>query len=400
MVLAAVTGLVVAGASSERAAVDGRASMAVLEPLPGTDTPPPLVETPSTDEPPEDTVVVWTRSRLPEGYADAVAGDPGFAHVSLVRAGIQRLVRTEAADGTVVEELPEGWWHPVEVLAFDPDTYDDLVDRPVVGPLDVGEALLSRSSAEVRGVGAGGNLVFADGTELRVAAVVSDELVGAGEVIVRADGAWAPDRERYLLVRPDEDLVRPAGTEARLRGLLPEERALGVRAHGATPVLRHSAGVTAPARMKVHFGEFALRHEGRALQPGYSWVEEHITVEQVPILGRIECHRDLFPPLRAALQELIDRGAADTIDPGEYGGCWVARTQGGEDAILSSHAWGVSIDLNVAGNHLGTPSSQDPLLLEVMARHGFAWGGDWLLPDPMHFELVPDRRIEGGDRTD
>jgi hypothetical protein len=341
---------------------------------------------------PADTVVAWTRSRLPEGYADLVADDPGFAHVTLARAGTYRLVRTEDAGGEVVDELPAGWWYPVELLALDPRTYDGLAETVLVGELGRHEALLSASSAEVRGLDAGATLEFSDGTQLEVAAVVPDELVGAAEVVVRSDGPLVPDRERYVAVRPSDQLADREAVEARLRELLPEERALGTVARGEQPVLRHSAGVLAPARMKGYFGEFAIREApGRGVETGYSWIREHIVVDEVPILGRVECHRELFEPLRAAMQELIDRGLAHTVDRSQYGGCWVSRTQGGEQGPLSSHAWGTSIDLNVSGNHLGMAPSQDPRLVEVMAAHGFTWGGDWLLPDAMHFELVPDR---------
>jgi hypothetical protein len=400
LVVAAVVGLVVAG-TDRTPTVPGDDATVAMRPSDRGTTAAPTPNDPgaeaSTDALPEDTVAAWTRSRLPEGFAEAVADDPGFAYATLVRAGTHRLVRTMAADGTVVDELPDGWWYPVELLALDPRTYDDVIGQPLVADLAADEVLLSGTSAEVRGLDVGGTLVFEDGTELRVAAVVPDELVGAGEILVRADGPLAPDRERYVLVRPAPELGDRDAVEARLTELLPEQRSLGTVALGEQPVLRHGAGVTAPVRMKAHYGEFAMRETGRGLQPGFSWIEEHITTEVVPILGRVECHRDMFEPLRTALQELVDRGLAHTIDPGDYGGCWVARTQGGEQALLSSHSWGVSIDVNVSGNHLGTASTQDPVLVEVMARHGFVWGGDWLLPDPMHFELAPDRVVTVSD---
>jgi hypothetical protein len=344
------------------------------------------------DDLPVDTLVAWTRSRLPEGYADAVASSTDFAHVSLARSGTYRLVRTVAADGTAVDELPDGWFYPVELLALDPTTYDDLAERRVVGDLARDEALLSRSSAEVRRLEPGAQLVFSDGTELRVAGIVADELVGAGEVVVRADGILVPDRERGLYVRPEPEVGDRADVEAALAELLPEQRALGVVGHGEEPLLRNSAGVLAPARMKVYFGEFAMRDKpGRAVQTGHSWIQpaHHRRGGADPRPGRV-------PPgdVRAVARRDAgaDRpGAQHTIDRRDYGGCWVPRTQGGELGPLSSHAWGTSIDFNVSENHLGMEPSQDPILVEVMANHGFTWGGDWLLPDAMHFELVPDR---------
>jgi hypothetical protein len=353
----------------------------------------PVSDAPAADLP-TDAFVAWTRSRLPEGYAAEVAADPTFAQVSLVRSGTARLVRTEDAAGEVVDDPPDGWWYAVEVLALDPTTYDELAGRQLVGSLAADEALLSASSAAVRGLEEGGTLVFDDGSSLRVAGVVADELVGGGEVIVRDDAAIAPERERYLLARPADPDTDPAALEARLEQLLPEERPLAFVVHGEQPLLRNSAGVLAPARMKVHFGEFTVSAApGRAIRTGYSWSSEHITVEEVPILGRVRCHREIFEPLRAAMQELVDRDAAHTIDRSDYGGCWAPRTQGGEHGPLSSHAWGTSIDFNVSDNFLGMPPAQDPILVEVMEKHGFAWGGEWLVPDAMHFELVPDREL-------
>ncbi|HWL66491.1 MAG TPA: M15 family metallopeptidase [Actinomycetota bacterium] len=29
----------------------------------------------------------------------------------------------------------------------------------------------------------------------------------------------------------------------------------------------------------------------------------------------------------------------------------------------------------------------DPRIVEIFAKWGFAWGGHWSTPDPMHFEL-------------
>ena len=44
--------------------------------------------------------------------------------------------------------------------------------------------------------------------------------------------------------------------------------------------------------------------------------------------------------------------------------------------------------MNVSANPEGGASRQDPRLVEIFRRWGFTWGGDWLVPDPMHFEYT------------
>ena len=79
----------------------------------------------------------------------------------------------------------------------------------------------------------------------------------------------------------------------------------------------------------------------------------------------------------------------DAVRPGQYGGCWVPRFIASDPARgLSLHSWGIALDLNVATNQRGTPGDMDPRVVDVMARWGFAWGGTWSDPDPMHFELA------------
>jgi hypothetical protein len=336
------------------------------------------------DDLPADTVLVWAGARLPDGYAQAIEDDERVPLSTLVRGEILELVATRTSQGEVVDELPDGWWYPVEVLAFEPDSYDRLLGRELLADLDADEAVLSETSAQIRGLDAGDVLEFEDGTQLTVADVQPDALLGAAEVAVRSDGPLEVPTEKYLLARtphPDgHDALAQYGTEDREPRLVP---------HGTTPVLRHAHGTLPQVQRKLHFGEFAMQdRSGRAIRPGQSWVDEHVVVESVPILGRIQCHRELIEPVRAAMQELVDRGAEHVID--DYAGCWVPRTSG-TTGPLSSHAWGMSIDFNARANPYGAEPNQPDILVEVMADHGFLWGGDWDVPDAMHFELAPGR---------
>lgn len=125
------------------------------------------------------------------------------------------------------------------------------------------------------------------------------------------------------------------------------------------------------------------------VRPDPAWVARSIVSADVPILGRVTCHRVLVPQLRGALQEIVDRDLAGSIDADDYGGCFVPRFIDRDPRRgLSLHTWGIAVDLNVSGNQLGTVGTIDRRVVEVFARWGFAWGGHWARPDPMHFELA------------
>src|SRR6266545_208327 len=120
-----------------------------------------------------------------------------------------------------------------------------------------------------------------------------------------------------------------------------------------------------------------------------AWVNRHIVTAAVPILGRVTCNRAIIPQLRGALAEVVRRGLAHLVNPADYAGCYAARVIAGDPGpSLAHHAWGSAIDLNATANPQGAPPHQDPRLVSVFERWGFTWGGRWLVPDAMHFELL------------
>ena len=125
---------------------------------------------------------------------------------------------------------------------------------------------------------------------------------------------------------------------------------------------------------------------GGRIAPEQSWVSSHIATEPVPILGSMTCNRAMFPQLQAALTEIVDRGLAEVINPGEYAGCYYPRFIAGTQT-LSNHSFGLAFDINVPGNQRGTVGEIDRTVVSIFKRWGFAWGGDWGYTDPMHFEM-------------
>jgi hypothetical protein len=316
----------------------------------------------------------------------------------IVRSGVGWLARSYSSQGELVDEAPRGLGYPLEVAVVPPGGYAPFLppgDRGVVVPLADGEAVLGESGARLRGLEPGATLVFRQPgggpgvLRIGVAAVLPDELVGAHEVMVSyATGIRLGIRlDRYALLHPAERIQSDLAD--RILAATPGDLLLRTRAPGQTPYFRQGDAILPPIRLKELFGEFA----GRPVADGYiesdpGWISRNIVTERVPILGEVRCHRALFPQLGAALREAARRGLAGTIDPSHYGGCYASRFVNRIPVLgISHHAWGIAIDVNVAENPYGAPPNQDPRLVASFRRHGFLWGGDWLLPDGMHFEF-------------
>jgi hypothetical protein len=124
---------------------------------------------------------------------------------------------------------------------------------------------------------------------------------------------------------------------------------------------------------------------GGRIAPDPSWVAAHIVTRTVPILGSVTCNSLIFPQLEAALREVVARGLADKIHPGEYAGCYYPRFIAGTTK-LSNHSFGLALDLNVPGNQRGTVGEMDRSVVQIFESWGFTWGGHWRYTDPMHFE--------------
>src|SRR3954447_561105 len=125
---------------------------------------------------------------------------------------------------------------------------------------------------------------------------------------------------------------------------------------------------------------------GGRIAPQQAWVSSHISTQVMPIIGSMTCNTQMFPQLRAALDEIVSRGLASAIHPSQYGGCYVPRFIAGT-TTLSNHAFGLAFDVNVAENQRGTVGLINRQVVSIFQKWGFTWGGNWHFTDPMHFEL-------------
>jgi|WetSurMetagenome_2_1015567.scaffolds.fasta_scaffold00497_5 hypothetical protein len=100
----------------------------------------------------------------------------------------------------------------------------------------------------------------------------------------------------------------------------------------------------------------------------------------------IYCHKKLIDIVPAVFSAIQDNNLQDSIKT--YGGCFNFRTKrsGGK---LSTHCWGIAIDLNPETNAMGSEGDMNPEIIRIFRNHGFKWGGDWpgKGKDPMHFQF-------------
>lgn len=103
-------------------------------------------------------------------------------------------------------------------------------------------------------------------------------------------------------------------------------------------------------------------------------------------VSQIYCHvrlQEIFPAVFAGIQK---EGLAAQVRT--YGGCFNFRSKR-TSGKLSTHSWGIAVDLNPETNLQGSKGKMHPDVVEIFRSFGFKWGGDWpdKTMDPMHFQF-------------
>jgi D-alanyl-D-alanine carboxypeptidase len=337
-------------------------------------------------------LLAWATGGVPGATERVLKRTPGVIDATTVEAGLDWIESSHNADGTAVDEPPRGTAIPFELAYVEPGEYANFVppaERDVVRALNPGEAILATTEADLRGAGEGLRMKLRD-RSLQVSGIASDIATGGYEALTTGalPRSWTRV-DRFVLIHLQPAVDRERVVRA-IEPLLAPDQRLRVRAQGETPFLRYGDAVLPQLLIKETFGEFSAKPlpDGR-VDIADAWQRENIRTGRVPLLGQVLCHRAMLPQLRNALKEVVAQGLAHTINRSQYGGCFGPRFVNSDPrGRLSHHAWGVAIDINVAENAYGTRPDQDTRLVEVFKQEGFTWGGDWQIPDGMHFEWV------------
>jgi hypothetical protein len=102
-------------------------------------------------------------------------------------------------------------------------------------------------------------------------------------------------------------------------------------------------------------------------------------------ISSFRCHRLLADRFEALFETISEK---DLIaQAGYFGGCFHFRQKGNGSGI-STHSWGIAIDINPETNRQGNHGDMSPEIVGIFKDFGFIWGGDWSgkACDPMHFQ--------------
>ena len=103
--------------------------------------------------------------------------------------------------------------------------------------------------------------------------------------------------------------------------------------------------------------------------------------------AKICIHKHFRPYLEAALSEIFAMNLQSEIRTVDDD--YTVRMIKGSTDVLSTHSWGVSIDMNALANPVGSNGIWSEPFLTVMRRHKIFCGQDWLgRKEPMHFSMV------------
>jgi D-alanyl-D-alanine carboxypeptidase len=160
-----------------------------------------------------------------------------------------------------------------------------------------------------------------------------------------------------------------------------------------TPPLRSPHGVE---EIISSFGDI-YEYIGTDGQLEPRWQEDFLTRVGLPFPLRLSwdtsrtiswmtCHRRMTSIYSSVFIRVQERGLQAKVT--SFGGCFAFRPQR-TGSKLSTHSWGIAIDLNPESNEQGSPGNLDASIVAIFRDAGFEWGGDWQgkTRDPMHFQF-------------
>lgn len=353
-------------------------------------------------------VSVYQTGELTATIRDAALGaatDAGAAAV--MGRGFSAGLMTVRRGATVVQQSSgPGWGFPMSITALPLEALGGVLGRTVASPISQGTVVMGQTSAGLRGAVAGDtiDLMAAGGgtVTFTIGMVAADADIGGTEVLMssqEADLLGATLDTRVLIYGHFDRTALQAALSQ--RGLTSNSK-VRIRQSWDAPDPDNTMSMS---RTKAILGEFQMDYAHLSTL-GWTAVDDvwrnaflPAARESYPAGIRAMCNKVVRADLYAALQEVVDSGLAGGIDAANSntdGGCSsgqarLARITQSLGSV-SRHSWGQPIDMNTVTNCQGCVPKMDCRIVRIFRKHNFAWGGNFLTPDGMHFEWVGEAR--------
>jgi len=304
----------------------------------------------------------------------------------------------------VVHQAPAplgSWYFPMSVTALPMDSIGVVMGRDVSSIISQNQVVMGATSAALVGAQAGDvlHLQSADGSiaQFVVGRVAPDDEVGGTEIVMstsQADLLGATLSTSVLIYGQFNRTLLESGLAAHGLSTNPAVR---IRKSWDPFDPDSTLGL---AKTKTALGELAYSVTASgAVQVDDAWRAKFIPNREPYPTGIVAaCNNAMKADLTSALQAVVDAGLAGAIDVNNantFGGCFgprFTRVVGSQLGTLSRHTWGQALDTNTTSNCEGCVPHMDCRVVRIFRAHNFAWGGNFINSDGMHFEWVGEPR--------
>ncbi|MEO6122359.1 MAG: M15 family metallopeptidase, partial [Ilumatobacteraceae bacterium] len=312
-------------------------------------------------------------------------------------------MRSVRRNGTAFKAAPTDFQFPISVTALPVNAIGPIMGNDVSAVIGAGRVVMGARGAALNGAQVGDTLelVADDGSSkiFTIGLVADDGAVGGAEVVMSPAMA-----DTLGVVIETRVVMWGFSSRGAVDAALDES---GLTARSDTRIRRSwdavdpdsTLGLVATKRLLGEFAYSVAADDTVSLTGDWSATYlpagRELLVAEIPIRAR--CNNTIRADLVAALTEVAQRGLADAIEVANanaYGGCFNARFNRLSAALgsLSRHAWGGALDTNTVSNAQGSVPQMNCDVVRIFRKHNFAWGGNFLTPDGMHFEWVGTRR--------
>ena len=101
-------------------------------------------------------------------------------------------------------------------------------------------------------------------------------------------------------------------------------------------------------------------------------------------INKIYMNKDIVAPFDQAMGNIRSRNLIGELKT--FDGCFMIRMIRGSTTVMSTHSYGLAVDLNKEDNELGAIPKLSPEFVKCFTDVGFIWGGNFSRKDGMHFQ--------------